>query len=317
MLEVVFSESAAGSMSIAMSERSYADGPVGVACISDDGSQPSQAEIRKAQEEYEERQRQNWAEATPLEGSREDIMLFSLALSVGEIDEDGIGSKRENALRFLISTYPPSVEEVVQTKLENARKSLKTLLDRASKGEPIRVWSSYNADETCGTYWLMDQLGSIGFENLDVTLVKLPEFRKQLNGTVVQYTGWGEVAPHQWGKMAEFGEKLPTNYMRAMENQWKQLRKENAPLRAVLNDTLVSAPENLYDSFILREIDCQEDEFMEAKVVGSVLGKYQLGLGDTWVAMRIEKFIQEGLLQPLTCAEDDWPIYHRMVRKCK
>ncbi len=264
----------------------------------------------------EERERRNWEAAVPLGSSREDIVLFPLALSVGEIDEDGIGPKRESTLAFLMRTYPNMAEEVVKENMESARNSLKKLLERSAKGEKIRIWSSDNPDEACGAYWVLEQLRPIGFKNLDVTLVKLPDFREQLNGTVVRYTGWGEVEPYLWGEMASLGQKLPANYMNAMAEQWRQLKKENAPLRAVLNGSLVSSDETLYDTFIMRELKKQNEEFMGANLVGNVLGKYQLGIGDTWIAMRIEKMIQDGLLQSITRPEDDWPIYHQMLRKC-
>ena len=135
------------------------------------------------------------------------------------------------------------------------------------------------------------------------------------DGAVVQYVGWGEVEPYQFGRMALSGEKLPVNAMRMMADRWKQLQQENAPLRAVLNGRLVSAPESLYDSYILREIAAQGQEFNGAMVVGNVLGKYRLGIGDGWVAWRMEQFIREGLIEPVTPVERDWPSYRRVFRK--
>ena len=85
----------------------------------------------------------------------------------------------------------------------------------------------------------------------------------------------------------------------------------------MLNGKLVSAPESLYDPFILRELEKQENEFQEARLVGQVLGKYQLGIGDAWIALRIEQFIKDGLLIPLTVPEADVPIYHRILQKRK
>lgn len=55
---------------------------------------------------------------------------------------------------------------------------------------------------------------------------------------------------------------------------------ENAPLRIYLNGKLQSAPEDIYDSFFLRELNAQTDGFLEAEVIGNILEKYQLGIGD-------------------------------------
>ena len=63
----------------------------------------------------------------------------------------------------------------------------------------------------------------------------------------------------------------------------------------MLNGRLVSVPETLYDGFITREIAAAADEFHEANLIGRILGKYELGIGDAWVAHRIECMIKAGI----------------------
>ena len=105
--------------------------------------------------------------------------------------------------------------------------------------------------------------------------------------------------------------------MHGLSLRWQQLKKENAPLRAVVNRRLVSVPETFYDSFILQELDAEEDEFMEARVIGKVLGKYSLGISDSLVAIRIEQFIKDGMLKAVTHAGEKDPAYHRILKKLK
>ena len=97
--------------------------------------------------------------------------------------------------------------------------------------------------------------------------------------------------------------------------KWSQLKEENAPLRVLLNGQLQSASEDIYDSFILREILAQPEVFNEAFVIGNVLGKYQLGIGDAWVAQRIDKMIAEGKLEIVERAPADHPVYRQKLRK--
>lgn len=311
MLEVVFGDSAAGSLVLAMGPARHLGGAFGVVLGKGDGKGVSWAEVRRARREAEERERRNWAEAVPLEGCREDIVSLSLLLSTGDIQGDGIGPARAALLREL---YPDQAENM-DSLLEKSRRSLAVVRERAGRGEPIRVWSSQNPDEACGLYWLMERLRPLGLERLDVTLVRLPAFQVRGDDTVVQYTGWGAVEPHQWGRLAASGERLPASALRMMANRWRALQQENAPLRAVLNGQLVSAPETLYDTWILQEIDAQEREFREAMVVGNVIGKTQLGLGDGWIAWRIQAFVQAGLLEAVTEARPDEPPYRRVLRK--
>lgn len=314
MLEVVFEDSAAGSMSAAIGWTGRTGGAFGpVVLCQRDRQTPSRAEIRRLRQEMEVRERRSRVDAVPLEGRREDIVPLSLLLSVGPIDEDGVGPARRSVLEAL---YPDFEEQRhLEKVLEKSRQGLAAILERAGQGEPIRVWSSRNPDDACGLCWLIAQLRPVGFEALDVTLVRLPEFQARPDGTVVQYAGWGEVEPHRFGRMALSGEKLPVNAIRMMADHWGTLRRENAPLRAVLNGRLVSAPETLYDSWIFREIAAQEPEFREAVLIGNVIGKYRLGIGDGWIARRVEQFIRDGLLEPVTEAKPGDPHYRRILRR--
>lgn len=101
-----------------------------------------------------------------------------------------------------------------------------------------------------------------------------------------------------------------------MAEHWRALRKENASLRAVINGKLVSVSENIYDKYILGEITLQPSEFCEASVIGSVISKYQLGIGDDFIAHRIEKFIGDGTLEFTGNKSGSGRIYNRILRKC-
>ena len=318
MLEVVFSDSVAGAMLVAIGHQHTVGGATAVIFVDEDGEQDTtipQAEIEKFQQEAEERERLGWENAVPFEGNQENIINLPLALSVGNISDTGIGAEREKAISLLMGTFPDIASQVADELLNTARKSYNALLKQVQNGESIRVWGSREPDAMCGLYWLMEQLRPIGLEMLDVTLVELPEWEERPDGTIIQYTGWGEVEPYRFGAMARLGKKLPVNALRSLASRWRELQQENATLRAVLNGKLVSAPESLYDPFILRELEKQEDEFNEAQLVGQVLGKYQIGIGDAWIALRIEQFIKDGLLTPITSPEPDAPIYHRVLQK--
>ena len=258
--------------------------------------------------EWEDRGRRSWKDAVPLEGSRADILSFPLFLSVGDIGEDGIGPARREVRRRLYPTW-----EGADGAIEKARENWSVLMERAGRGEPVRVWSSSDPDEACGLYWLAEQLRPVGFEGLDMTVVALPELHERADGTLVQYDSWGEVELHQFGRLAQRGRKLSAPVLQALACRWCQLREENAPLRAVVNGRLMSVPESLYDPFLLQLLAAQPDEFHEGAVIG---GGMDLRVGDGWLAQRLERMIQDGLLEPVTQASPDAPAYARMLRKC-
>ena len=314
MLEVVFSDSVAGTMAVAIGHKGCLGGATSV-IISDTDGTITQEEVQKFQHQVEERERSGWENSVPLEGNRKNIINLPLALSVGKISETGIGLERESALSLLMSIHSGMASDVVAELFDTSRKSYATLLEQVQHGESIRVWVGRGPDDVCGLYWLMEQLQPIGLEKLDVTLVELPSWEARPDGCIVQYQGWGEVEPYHLGRMGLLGKKLPTNYLRSLANRWKELQHENSLLRAVVNGKLVSVPETLYDTFILRELSTLEDEFKEGTLVGQVLGKYQLGIGDGWIALRIEQFIKDGLLVPITTPSPNAPIYRRILKK--
>ena len=177
----------------------------------------------------------------------------------------------------------------IQKEFAAAREPLAALLAQA-KDTPLRIWSSDAPQEKCGLYWLVAQLEPLGWENLDVSLVELPAFLEREDGVVVQYRAWGEVCP-------------------------EELRRENAPLRAVLNGRLVSAPETLYDFFLFQEIAAQPEEFREEEVIGRVLGVTQMPISDEFLALRMEQLIRDGLLEAVTQSEPGKASYRRVLRK--
>lgn len=183
-------------------------------------------------------------------------------------------------------------------------------------GEGLRLWYSHQPDDMCGLYWLMAQIMDLCGDNTQVSLVRPPEWETNDDGNTVQYSGWGEVGPGDWHRFLCYEKTVPPSFCHSCATRWRELQQENAPLRAVLNGQLVSVPENLYDGFIKKEIAAEDEVFREANVIGKVLGKYRLGIGDAWVAHRIEGMIRQGKLEPATRAPKDSPIYHRMLKKC-
>ena len=132
----------------------------------------------------------------------------------------------------------------------------------------------------------------------------------------LRYIGFGEVEPEFFGEFANKSKKMPYNIIIHMAEHWRALRKENASLRAVINGKLVSVSENIYDKYILYEIDLQPPEFYEASVIGSVISKYQFGIGDDFIARRIEKFIGDGTLEFTGNKSGSGRIYNCILRKC-
>ncbi|AZO94893.1 DUF3658 domain-containing protein [Halocella sp. SP3-1] len=319
MINIVFSESACGSLKVAQhyGKGKYQDGCIGVFVSHTNGSKSTKEEVETARREAKEKARLAWESATPLGGKTTDIYGFNLVLSIGDISENQPGIKRKQTLEHLYSVYPNNEgQQAAEEILNRANEDLKMVQERAVAGEVLRIWYSNQPDEMCGLYWFMGQLNQWKVHGGQVFIVKLPEWEVDNKENIVRKNSWGEVAPEEWHRYLALQKSVVAVFIQSCASHWKELQAENAPLRAMLNGQLVSTSEKLYDDFIIQEIAVEGEEFQEAMIVGRVLGKYQLGISDSWVAFRIEEMLHEGKLEVVTTCTKDMPSYHRVLKKC-
>lgn len=305
MIEILFTESAAGSMQCAKSIKNTLGSSTAVFLLTDDGHEPTPEEIAEAEAQVEEERRKRDENAVPMEGSPHDVAWFPLNLSMGDIS-DPFSDARAGFLQSQVLCSDPHMSGVGQAMLESARQSLEKI--RSSDG-PLRIWTSRNPDELCGFCHLLTLLP----KNADIRIIKLPEY--EISGsTLTTHTGWGEVLPERFGAYLPLEKPLSDIERRYHTGIWRQLQRENGPLRAVVNGRLTTVGVDFYDCFILRELEKQPEEFHEARLIGEILGKHQLGISDSLIALRIEDFISRGILTPVTQSEDGL-LYHRYLRK--
>lgn len=317
MMEIVFSDSACGSLKAAQnySKGNFHGGCIGVIVTNQDGCEPTQQELEAAQNAVEERERLDWEEATPMGGNAQDVFGFCLILSIGDISKEDFANKRQKAIDALWSIYSDDPSDGTYDLTSHLQKELTTIANRAAQGEDIRIWYSNQPDELCGLYWLMAELQPLEGQLGTVSIVKLPEHEYRDNNTVISHTAWGEISPGEWHRYTAYAEPTTAVFRQLCASRWNSLCEENAPLRAVLNGQLQGVLEDIYDPFINREIASASEEFHEAVIIGNVLGKYQLGIGDAWVAHRIEKMIADGKLTAITTARQGEPSYRRKLKK--
>lgn len=316
MLEVVFDNSAEGSLKLA---QHYGQGPYHAGCIGviahKDGREATQAEVDEAFRQTEERERTAWEEAVPLGGSTRDVFGFSLVLGTGDISEPLSVPKRVSSLRGIYRLWEEDTDRWYRKQLSQAEQNLARLLERFQAGEDLRVWYSDKPDDFCGFCWLMGQLSPLKEGCGRIYAVKLPRYEPQGKDVVLSHSGWGDLSPDEWHRYTALTEELAPLLVRHYAHLWAGLRQENAPLRAVVNNLPVSVEADFYDPFIRRAIDGMEEEFSTGQLIGRVLGCYPLGFGDRLIAGRIEAMIEDGTLEIVGDPLPDQPVYQRKLRK--
>lgn len=297
MIEIVFTESAEGSLKLAQSfgKGPYQGGCIGVLIHHKDGSKPTEEEIQEAQRRAEEKARAEWEQAVPLGGKSRDVFAFPMGLSVGNIREPLNLETRMDTMKMLWCDADPGTENRIREQFVNVLSGLEQVKSRIAAGEPIRIWYSTNPDELCGLYWLMDQLRDL--PQCEIYGVKLPDW-DETGDTIRTHTGWGDIGPGEFHRYLHLAQPISDAARKHFfANRWKQLQQENASLRACLNGKLLSVSEDIYDCYIRAEIARQPESFWEARVIGEVLGRHQLGIGDGWIHHRIEAMVRSGELQ--------------------
>lgn len=126
MIEIVFSDSACGSLKMAQhyGQGDYIGGCTGVFISKHDGSQPTPEEISAAQKAAEEKECLEWKNAVPMGGNPNDVFGFSLMLSVGDISANDFIGGRQKTIESLWSIYPDGPSDEPLTLQTNCIKVL-------------------------------------------------------------------------------------------------------------------------------------------------------------------------------------------------
>lgn len=317
MIEVVFHDSALASLRLAQrKEKGPVAAAVGVIISHKDGSEPTAEEIAREQQKAVDAIQKEQDAMIPLGGNPRDVYGFTLYLSTGDISEPIPGPLRAQALSDLWHAYDADMDVTAETNalIENARKTLNTVLERIKQGESMRIWYSDQSDELCGFYWLMSQLHSFGNSlNGQITAIKLPVYDVVSHNETRHYTSCADLSPGDFHRFLPLEQPVSPLMISMYSNVWRNLQAENAPLRAQINGLLRSASIDLYDFYIRQEIAQMPEEFREAHLIGNVLGRHELGISDSFIAQRIESMLRTRELTVVSTPPGT--VYRRILRK--
>ncbi len=239
-----------------------------------------------------------------------DVVCLGSLLDIGDIQKSVFGKYRANLLYNLY--YQEQYGEDSDSKVELKRlcsvysNEYDRLVGYLKKGEKIRVWYSSAPYSLCGLLWLCCELRGLISE---VSVVKLPSVTVKRN-SAVSYSSWGEVEPNRFKYFLKKSRVLTSDEISLYAHYWEGLKRENAPLRAVLNGSVISVPASFYDFLIFKNLD--DTPIKEAMLIGKILSENRIGVGDFWYACRIEKFITQGRIKVIENSEQK---YERILTK--
>lgn len=239
-----------------------------------------------------------------------EVVCIPFLLDIGDINELIESEYRKN---LIIDLYTSNgrVDTSIIKQLEEVwsiyLNEIKRLKAYSSQGESIRFWYSNAPYSICGFYYACNLLKEY---DCKISAIKLPEHKKFLNDNMMFLSNWGEVEPEKYNKYLSLEKELSESEMKAYSLLWDELKEENSPLRALVNGTVIGVPEDFYDHIIKKEIP--DNEFRMAHLIGNILGKYPVGVGDWWYAKRILHMIELG---ELTILKQQKEIYCQVLKR--
>lgn len=290
MLEVCFNDSVKGALALA--QRCGKEKVGAVSVITDKKGMAAFAAKRKAVREFRKRQAELNRAAVPIGGQREDIAGLSFLLSEGDIAAPLCAEKcpRKAYIRDIFA-FDRYKEDKAEAGFDRFWASCLADLGKAESARTIRVWTDNTPDAQCGLLFLADLLRAAGAE---IRVVELPAYVQGIDGVVSEYRGWGEVEPQLFGTFLDRERALTEGEVLALADRWRQLKAENAPLRAVRDGCVISVENDFYDDRIRKAFP--ETACKVAYIIGRALGGQNIPTGDVFIAKRIRQFIENGEL---------------------
>jgi len=293
MLEVVFSDSEKGCMKVA---KCYNAKTMPGRTVGYIGEKPTISELKK------------YNEGRAVGGVPQDVVNIGFMLDIGDISGEIDGNERRSVFCNLWGRFNFDKKEQEQF-FQEQRKDLEKLLSAAKDGIPIRVWKSNAPYSTCGFYYVCNILRNI---DCSISVVSLPEYWQISEDETAEYSHWGEVMAGKLYQFLPLEKQLTQIEKRIISDYWRNLMAENAPLRAMINGRLTSVPENFYDFIIINNLP--DNDFSMDKFIGMLLGRYRIGVSDSWYAYRIDKMIEENKLIVVENKDPSYP-YGKVLRK--
>lgn len=287
MIEVLFGESEAAAMKVAKCTVivGHVDGPTSI--------------WMAGKKTLPERTFAGW-----VEGTAEEVVCLGFMLDIGNIKEPIDSQYRKNLIYSMYAQNQygrsPEMDEELKLAGEVYSKELLRLKKYLEDGETIRVWYSDAPYSICGFYSLCQILQS--YKN-EVHIVKLPEYVVRKT-SVVSYRNWGEVPAEEFAGFLSHERVLTKEEVRMYAMLWIELTEDDSPLRAVINGRVIGVPEDFYDFLIWKRLTC--NPVKEARLIGDILGCFQIGMGDWWFAKRIEHFIQQDKIEVMEESENKY-----------
>ncbi len=170
----------------------------------------------------------------------------------------------------------------------------------------IRIWVDNTPDALCGLYFVSHILKD---RDNDISIIEYSDFAENNDGDFSELRGFEDFNANMLLNALQFERPLNGEDIAKYAKNWENLKKENAPLRAILNNEVVSTNIDFYDEKIRAEFD-SEGDFI-AKIIGRAMFLQKVPTNDVFIAKRIRHFISNSKLSVID--NEDAGFYEMIV----
>ena len=170
---------------------------------------------------------------------------------------------------------------------EKVREEGNRLKSWAWSGRSIRLWDNNTPFTRCGLLLAADLLGEAP---CDLFVVSLPREHVREDGVVIRWRGWEEMDPQELDRFVTAARLVSPAERQTLARRWRELRRENAPLRTMEGEQVVSVPADYYDDRIRREFP--REPVVAAQLIGDAMDCQRIPHGEGFIAWRIRTLIE-------------------------
>ena len=243
----------------------------------------------------------------PLGGNKDDVVQLGFFMDVGNI-ENGVNRNSRKEVFESFYGIMPGHEQERERILDAIFCDYERILKEVIQKTDIRVWIDHSPYSVCGYYYLCDLLRH---SKCRLSKVVMPEYWQDEENKMSE-GGWNSIQPGKFYKFLQYEKLIPQIEIQEIGTIWKELVKENAPLRAIVNGRLISVPIDFYDHLIDRELP--DEPIVMGKLIGKLMLKYSLGISDSWYQLRIKNMIKKGKIDIIAHKDENHP-YGAILKK--
>ena len=227
----------------------------------------------------------------------DDILQLNLRLNYGRLSGDIIATQERIVADNFLCSYPNMSEEELESYytegLQYARQRVQYLEEKLKGGQPFRVWVSQTALDRCNLCWLCHFSKPYQPKILVVTCPGY-EFDPTEN-CYVENRNWVNFTNTQFmAECAKTAIELTEEEIKHYAQIWERLVCQDAPLRLLVDDTLVSADADFFDAMILQYI--HSDPQPQCLLLGDFLSEYPY-LDVDFICSRIDYLLQAHVIK--------------------